>query len=812
MAKKSEPLSLESLLEAQQRMLTASNLSEEQRKRAEDQIAKLEELRKATTETQEKQTEVVEQVKVMTKPKGDSKNVTLGDVRTELKEMRKDLKTFAGKDLKTFAGKDPNPSRKPLLRQRDDVIDVDAKEVPEQSLNAQREERAGKLSNIGATLGEKAELYQKGAGKEVTMAKNTEAFERFVAETKKKDELLKDATDDQIKLFERLEDTLIKLRDSDAKDSAELRKELAKIAGELETTGDTAAKSKIGGVLENTRNRARSGARGDAGTLGDAWSALTGKQKVLKEGYEFDPRMGENAVRRTKDNELGKAGRLAQKGEVVSMGRIAGAAKIAGNFFRGKVEDYNAKNASNLGSDFLDRTFGGNRLEEDRARLGARAEALTQSRGGQTAASPTPVPAGRGQPMAMPKSGAMNITATVVNLRGPLKLPASGGPGWSAGNTGAGGGKDWPPKPTVTATTPAPMAAAAKPEEETGGGLGLGDIMRGGGRLLGRAGSGIMSAGRGALNLGRAALGTTAGATVAAGAAMYGASRLVDYGAGKLGVGKDEKGEDLKLDTKADDSNWNRMSWFEKAQSGMARGIEKVGGFVAPNMANQAAADRIKKESEYFANKDKPTVTPTTNMAAPMTGMEGAAPAPMTGMQGAAPNRGMSSLSPEAQRALAPRAPGTAPAPAPKPVATVKPVDKPAAKETDYTKDPRYQKLYEEQDVARKEKYVKLYGEDVGGRMAAEPMNAMEQRNLDMATKERYMETSNQTSKKIDGLSKTNAVAKEANNKPVVINQPAAPAPAPAPAPANNMMVPRGQVRSTESAMERYSTRNAHFY
>ena len=333
MAKKSQPLSLEDLLESQKTMLTASNLTEEQRKRAEDQIAKLEELRKATTETQEKQTEAVEQAKVMTRAKGDSKNVTLGDVRTELKEMRKDLKTFAGTD--------PNPSRKPLSRQRDDVIDVDAKEIPEQSLNAQREERASKLSNIGATLGEKAELYQKGAGKEVTMAKNTETFERFVAETKKKDELLKDATDDQIKLFERLEDTLIKLRDSDAKDSAELRKELAKISGELETTGDTTAKNKIGGVLENSRNRARSGARGDAGTLGDAWSALAGKKKVLKEGYEFDPRMGENAVRRTKDNELGKAGRLTQKGETFSMGRVAGAAKIAGNFFRGKVEDYN---------------------------------------------------------------------------------------------------------------------------------------------------------------------------------------------------------------------------------------------------------------------------------------------------------------------------------------------------------------------------------------------------------------------------------------------------------------------------------------
>ena len=67
MAKKSQPLSLEDLLESQKTMLTASNLTEEQRKRAEDQIAKLEELRQATTKSQEKQTEVVEQVKVMTR-------------------------------------------------------------------------------------------------------------------------------------------------------------------------------------------------------------------------------------------------------------------------------------------------------------------------------------------------------------------------------------------------------------------------------------------------------------------------------------------------------------------------------------------------------------------------------------------------------------------------------------------------------------------------------------------------------------------------------------------------------------------------
>ena len=724
MAKKSQPLSLEDLLESQKTMLTASNLTEEQRKRAEDQIAKLEELRQATTKSQEKQTEVVEQVKVMTRAKGDSRNVTLGDVRTELKGMRQDLKTFAGTD--------PNPSRKPLLRQRDDVIDVDAKEVPEQSLTAQREERASKLSNIGATLGEKAELYQKGAGKEVTMAKNTETFERFVAETKKKDELLKDATDDQIKLFERLEDTLIKLRDSDAKDSAELRKELAKISGELETTGDTAAKSKIGGVLENTRNRARTGARGDAGTLGDTWSALTGKQKVLKEGYEFDPRMGENAVRRTKDNELGKAGRLAQKGEVVSMGRIAGAAKIAGNFFRGKVEDYNAKNASNLGSDFLDRTFGGNRLEEDRARLGARAEALTQSRGGQTTATPMPARAGRGQPMAIPaattkSSGAMNITATVVNLRGPLKLPASGGPGWSAGNAGAGAGKDWPPKATVTATTPAPMAAAAKPEEESSG-FSLPDlnIMGRGKGILSRAGSGIMSAGRGILSTGKNLLGKIPGgmlkggiASLAGAGLSYGGDKLKEAGYEKTGAAADVAGQAAQ---------WGGTgAMIGSVVPGIGTAIGAGVGAVAGG-----AYGLYKNWGSLFGGKKSENSSAAAVPTSPMVSASNTAPAPV--VMPAANNAQQITAMPN-----------------------------------------------QTNNVRAKESVV-----------------------AEKDAKQQYLQ-------KVGTLSNSNAAAKESSNKPVVIQQPA-PAQAPAPAPAPQTFMPRGGVRSNESAMERYSNRNSHFY
>lgn len=723
MAKKSQPLSLEDLLESQKTMLTASNLTEEQRKRAEDQIAKLEELRKATTETQEKQTEAVEQAKVMTRAKGDSKNVTLGDVRTELKEMRKDLKTFAGTD--------PNPSRKPLSRQRDDVIDVDAKEIPEQSLNAQREERASKLSNIGATLGEKAELYQKGAGKEVTMAKNTETFERFVAETKKKDELLKDATDDQIKLFERLEDTLIKLRDSDAKDSAELRKELAKISGELETTGDTAAKKSIGGVLENSRNRARSGGRGDTGTLGDAWSTLMGRQKVLKTGYEFDPRLKGDGVRRTQGNEMGKAGAMPKKGETFSMGRVAGAATIATNFFRGKIEDYNAKNTSNAGSDWLDRNFGGNRLEEDRAKLGARAEALTQSRGGQTPASPMPARAGRGQPTAMPAatakgSGAMNITATVVNLRGPIKMPSSA-PGWAAGNAGALAGKDWPPKPTVTATTPAPVAAAAKPEEESGG-LGLPDIniMGRGKSILGRAGSGIMSAGRGILSTGKNLLGKVPGGMLKGGLAgiaglglSYGGDKLKEAGYEKTGAAADIAGQA---------ASWGGTgAMIGSVIPGLGTAVGAGVGAVAGG-----AYGLYKNWGSLFGGKKSENSSAAATPTSPMVSASNTVPAPAV-MPATNNAQQITAMPNQANNVRA-----------------------------------------QESVVAEKD------------------------------AKQQYLQ-------KVGTLSNSNAAAKEGNNKPIVIQQPAPPAPA-APAPAPNVMMPRGQVRSSESAMERYSNRNSHFY
>ena len=137
-----------------------------------------------------------------------------------------------------------------------------------------------------------------------------------------------------------------------------------------------------------------------------------------------------------------------------------------------------------------------------------------------------------------------------------------------------------------------------------------GNVMGKGGKLLGRAGGMLKSGGAKLLQFGKAA--AIPAAIAAAGA------YTIDAGAGALGIGKDEKGNDLQVDEKQDDANWNKMSLGEKAQSGVARGIEKVGSFFfLDNLSRQAQADRVKNETEYLNKKNgvttgEPTVTKAT--------------------------------------------------------------------------------------------------------------------------------------------------------------------------------------------------------
>lgn len=100
------------------------------------------------------------------------------------------------------------------------------------------------------------------------------------------------------------------------------------------------------------------------------------------------------------------------------------------------------------------------------------------------------------------------------------------------------------------------------------------------------------------------------GATALAGGAMLAGGAALDTGLGALGVGKDDKGESLVLDEAQDKANWEKMSTWEKIQSGAARGIEKAGKFVfLDNMANQAASERIAKETDYLKDRITPKAT-----------------------------------------------------------------------------------------------------------------------------------------------------------------------------------------------------------
>ena len=147
------------------------------------------------------------------------------------------------------------------------------------------------------------------------------------------------------------------------------------------------------------------------------------------------------------------------------------------------------------------------------------------------------------------------------------------------------------------------LGRAGKALKRAGGAIarGAGAVLKGGATLGRAAGSAIASGAgtvlKGGATLGRGvigALGSAGGASLATGAALVAAPFAADYVAGKLGVGGKE------IDTKQDDANWERMSLFQKAESGLGRGIEKVGGLFGGNLANEAAATRIATETKYL--------------------------------------------------------------------------------------------------------------------------------------------------------------------------------------------------------------------
>lgn len=710
--KKTKPLSIDELLDAQRAQLSSSEgLSESQIKYAKLQIQKLEEIKKAMLVNNIEELKNDYEIKAITRPKGDSKHVTLGDVREQLKTLDKTIK----QNLVNRDGDPVDPRRAPLPKfsvieggktdeSADTTADSEAKTQDELD-----QERTDRLRKIGGVIEKKTAIQKAGARNEQLNTRNAAVYDRFVSESKDREKFLTDATDEQKQIFKQLEDTMIKLREAGSEDSDKLREEIAHLSGRIEESPDNNSKKYMKPMMENIQRTASTGNRGNEGTLGDVFSALTGKKTVLKEGFSYDSRGAGSQIRNDETSKFASA-------KEAGMSRLKGAGSILGNW----VLEKNEKNIEGMRHEgfqkFLDnfrpsttdtgRKSGapetGTRLENIAKLQGQQDELMNQR--DDFNAEPTVerkrpnlsvIEGGRGADRgadAHPKSGMsskideLSVTANVVNINGDnININGAGGGGGGGGRSSGGrsGGGSKPSsrepkaepkqaKPKVPKekqnepTQPKPRVAKERQNEPTqpkptaapagGGGGGITSLFSGGGgggasagpsgtktlnpldpvkppvpgapgggkeeggfgvsdavdlasnfggkgSIMSRAGSMISGAGEGAMAMGRTAL--MGAAEVAAPAAiMYGAVRGFDWGMGKLGVGKDDEGNDLKFDEKQDDANWDKMAWYEKAQSAIPRGIEKVGDWVAPNVAAQARADRMGAENAYFAEKE----------------------------------------------------------------------------------------------------------------------------------------------------------------------------------------------------------------
>jgi hypothetical protein len=525
-ANRSKPLTIDDLIDAQRTI--AQNSTDQ------GQVAK-----------------ALEQIERLTKVKGDSQHVSLGDVRQEVHELRTDLRDGLKNLNMTPAGTAPRADRPPLPRlvsdntRSRDVIDVDAREVADTRGNTDAE-RTQRLQKIGNVIDQKTDLQLGGSKNNIVSGRNNEVFTKFITETKHRDEILKDANDQQREIFHRLEETMLKLKEAGSEDSQALRQQLAKLGGELKETGDTGAKSKMTNILGNAQQRASTGQRGDTGTLGDAVAALRGKKTVLKEGFSYDQSGAGSQIRDDK-------GKFASA-KVAGKGRLAGAASILGNFVGEKAEKFVEGQRSEGFQKFVDNFRGSDETPEGKSQApvaGTRLEKIAGLQGQQDALTGEGDKPKKGPPALSVIEGGkgkaalhgatdkmevqtLNVTAKVVNITGGKGDGASARPKKVKEATATPAATATPrpitppptpaptatvtpapaPAPVVEAPAPAPVQAQAQaaPAESGGGMLDTamdvgGNLLGKGKGMLGKAGGFLKGAGGGLLKGGVAALG-----------------------------------------------------------------------------------------------------------------------------------------------------------------------------------------------------------------------------------------------------------------------------------------------------------------
>ena len=444
--KPSKGISLEELMQAQERMMGSGVLSEKQLQVAKEQLEKLDTIAKASTVNEDDAN-----IQKITARKAVPGSVGLVDVKNEIKNLSNELK----KQLPKFQ------------QAANDKARTGARSDETKLTDAQRNERLTKLAEV---IGEKVKLQKGGSLNETLTGRNRSTFEQFIKETERRDSLLADANEEQQAIFKQIEDTLIQLQEAGSEDSAKLRKELDKLAGELKESGDTSAKKKIEGVLNNARNTAATGTRGAQGNFGDALAALLGRQTVLKEGFVRDQSGTDSQVR---DVKTGNVADIKDAG----MGRVKGAGKILGSMLMERYErSLENKRGGRVGAMFD--AIKGSRSQSRADELEGQQKSLTENlMQGKEFATAGPRPAKAMAAGAAKKMAAttVNISGKIINLKGPVKIEGTQSPAAKANElfSDAGGvtAKEDPNKNVVKAIKE--LTDVVKEQ----GGMGVGDLI-----------------------------------------------------------------------------------------------------------------------------------------------------------------------------------------------------------------------------------------------------------------------------------------------------------------------------------------------
>jgi len=323
--------------------------------------------------------------------------VTLGNVRDELKNINDSVK----KELPSAGGQGGLDALRDRVREDGGLNSTDL------------------LKKLGGISDLKSEIEEGGSRNELLTAKNQETFQKFISETKNRSELLGGANAEQVEIFKKIQETLVELQSAGTKDSAKLRQNLSTLAGEFRETQESTSKKTLEGIIANTRASADVGRRGNQGTLGDAFAALTGKKTVLKSGFEYDSRIsGKDGAAGIRNTETGKLAGAGQAG----MGRVAGFASILGNFVGNKIEQSVEGKRSERVQGFLD-NFRTSSRKDDAAYLQGQSQSLLkslQSGGAATQASSQPDARSSAQIIPFP-GGAKKQLADAGNISQAIK-------------------------------------------------------------------------------------------------------------------------------------------------------------------------------------------------------------------------------------------------------------------------------------------------------------------------------------------------------------------------------------------------------